>query len=273
MGAGRLAKPVVHVVDVFADVRRGWPVVGVREFTDAFLDIEVAVPQQLGDEIRAQVLKFAALREGVALFEQAADAPLLVEFHVLLERPQVREGLRAVREIDRIVPNGQIWRDFRPVFDILHEGAVEFAFVQPVREAAFDGAEPHDHVVGGLHEFWRLPRVLIGQRVDFHCRKFLFDFRRDGVHEMEQGACLAAFLLRERRAVFAFAVVPPVVLRDADGERQFLRMAEPIQNCLCRNAFHIRISQTKLRAIKQPFPFYQRIIFGMRRAVFGKRHQ
>ena len=162
-----------------------------------------------------------------------------------------------MREIDRIVPNGQIWRDFRPVFDVLHEGAVEFAFVQPMREAAFDGAEPHDHVVGGLHEFWRLPRVLIGQRVDFHCRKFLFDFRRDGVHEMEQGASLAAFLLRECRAVFAFAVVPPVVLRDADGERQFLRMAEPIQNCLCRNAFHVRIRQAELRMVEKPFAFHQ----------------
>ncbi len=105
------ANDVVNQINVLADVRRSRAIVGIGEFNDAAFDIEVLVPQQLREQIRTQVLKFTAAREGIALLVHTSNAMADIQLQIRLQHPQVRKRLCAVRKVDGIVPNKQLRTD------------------------------------------------------------------------------------------------------------------------------------------------------------------
>ena len=130
-------KNATALCDVFADVLARGAVVGLGELVNRALCVIRCVPQELCEDIRAQLGEFAALAEVVCLLVDARDAVGDEEVDVRLEDAEVRERHDAVRVVDDIVPDVQAVADFRPVADVIDKRLVERAGFQRMRETAF----------------------------------------------------------------------------------------------------------------------------------------
>ena len=120
--------------------------------------------------------------------------------------------------------------------------------------------------------FRRLARVLIRQRVDDLVRIVLRDVVGDRVDEMDERSGLAAFVFGQFGAFFACAVVPPVILGDAE-DHGFRMLLDAFADLRRRDAEDVRIRQTELRPFDDALPLDFRIVFRMLRPVDGRRHK
>ena len=96
-------------VQVFAQGRRGRPVVTCQEFVHQFAVVLIGVPQELGHEPGSEFTKVADGRKPVGVLEKHADrAVLTIEPDVGSENREPRlkrEGVLA--KVGRVVPDGQ----------------------------------------------------------------------------------------------------------------------------------------------------------------------
>lgn len=237
---------LVHQVDVLPEGPCGGAVVAGEKLVDGPIGVIVGVPHRLGDDPGPEFRPFRGRREVARLLVQPLHAVVDEEPDVRLQGPQVRKRHDAVVVVDDVVPDVQAVANSVPRPDVVHERLVVRVGLERVGEAALDAAQPHAHVRTGLHVLRRLSGVLIRKRRDDLAGVVLRDVVGDGVDEVQERSSLAAFLLGERCALFARAVVVPVVLRDRK-DRGLWGVLDPPADRFPGRFEDLRVRQTQLR--------------------------
>ena len=110
------------------------------------------------------------------------------ELHIGLQGVQVGEGLLVMREVWRVVPDVQQWRDRLPGDEVIAKTLVlrRRARLERMRETTLNRTESHDDVVPRTNRFWRSAAVLIGECVDAHVRMVALDVFGNRVDKADQ---------------------------------------------------------------------------------------
>ena len=144
---------VVHRVDVPADVRRGVAVEALQEVSHHRVDVDIRVPEQLGDEIPAQFGELA-VQLAQPLLEHRRDAVPDEELDVRLQHAQVRKRADQVAELDHVVPEQDVVRELAPVLDVPDERGAPGILRDRPAPIALDAAEHDVHVRQRLAGAW-----------------------------------------------------------------------------------------------------------------------
>ena len=112
---------------------------------------------------------------------------LHIKLDVRLKRLKIWKRLLVVSEIGRVIPDVELGRDWLPCQDIIAEAPVlgRVTGGQGVSETAFDRAQPDNDILSRAQRFWRLPRVLIRQRIDPNIGKIRLNVFGDGVYKAD----------------------------------------------------------------------------------------
>ena len=138
--------------------------------------------------------------------------------------------------------------------------------LERVGKTTLDGAKSNDDVVARADRFGCFARILISQRVDADVGMFRLNRLSNGVDELQQRTCRAAFRVINRLALLTLAIIEGVVLRDADdrGLRVFL---DPLPHALDGHLQHVRVGKTTLDIAAFAFAIDEREIL---RVIFVK---
>ena len=263
---------VAEEVDVLQKRLAGSAIVAVEELVDEGHFILIRIPLEVGDDPLARADEIAEPAACVALFEQTDGVVVREEADVGGETTVVRLREEVVGEVRYIVPDEEVGGDGAPIFNVLLEADVVRSSLQRLREIHFDAAKADDDVFGGLGDFGRLARILVGERLHEEVWILFRDVRRDGVDEAKQQAGRAAFLLFNRLAFGALAVAAPIVLRDGDHACGGI-LADFLQGDFDEFLAHLFVGEAELITAVHAFAVDFAVPFGMGVEIFFRREE
>ncbi|OQA64494.1 MAG: hypothetical protein BWY37_02054 [Firmicutes bacterium ADurb.Bin262] len=262
-------------VDVFPDVLPAGAVVGLEETVHHRVVVEVGVPQQFAQHVGAQFGEFAVggSRHIVAFLINAPDVVFGKKPDIFLDDAEIGERAQEVAVVGGVIPDINPAADIFPAVEVGAKGGVVGAsrVVERMREAAFDGTQADDDVVARDNVFRRLAGILIGEGIDGDVRIIVFDGVGDGVDETDHRAGVGTFIVVDRLAVVADAVVAVVVLGQGHNLRVGVR-AQNLAHLLDDDAQRVGVGQAKLVRRADARFGAQGVILGVVGEVFVRRH-
>ena len=191
------------------DPGRGRAVIAVQEIIQGGFEVEIGIPQKPGQKPAFQLRKLVA-GGGVGLLEMLMDAVSGKEPDIGLEDVQVGKRRNLVGEVDRVVPEIDVFGDLAPIGEVSQKRPALGILGDGPAAVELDRAEHDLDIRGRLGFLGGRPRILVGQGGNGLVR----EGRGHGVDEADDRPGRRAFLFDDFGTGRASAIGGIVVLAD-----------------------------------------------------------